>query len=319
MQLLRDIALFVEVVNSKSFTHAAQNLDMPASTLSRRISALEAEIGLRLLNRTTRRVETTPAGLAYYTRCAHLVEAARVAHEDISTQENTAKGLLRLSCSPDFATLYLPDVLTAFTQRYPRIDIELDLSPRIADLASEGLDAALRIGRLADSNLVARKLGELSLGLYAAPQYVAIAPPLQQPEDLAQHMCLRMGKQGRATQWRLYPVSPSTNHTPNTPTPHDARSVVVQGRFTARSVTLIRQLALRGAGIGAIDHCMARHDVQQGTLVPVLPDWQLASAPLHLVTPSRLMPARVRLFGDFLAAQLGYTTQPQPRANTAPL
>lgn len=318
MQLLRDIALFVEVVNSKSFTHAAQNLDMPASTLSRRISALEAEIGLRLLNRTTRRVETTPAGLAYYARCAHLVEAARVAHEDISTQENTAKGLLRLSCSPDFATHYLPEVLTAFTQQYPRIDIELDLSHRIADLASEGLDAALRIGRLADSNLVARKLGELSLGLYAAPQYVAIAPPLQQPEDLAQHMCLRMGKQGRATQWKLYPVSTPKSPS-NTLTLRDARSVVVQGRFTARSVTLIRQLALRGAGIGAIDHCMARHDVQQGTLVPVLPDWQLASAPLHLVTPSRLMPARVRLFGDFLATQLGQTTPPQLRANTAPL
>lgn len=297
MQLLRDIALFVEVVQTKSFTQAAHNLDIPASTLSRRIAWLEGEIGLQLLHRTTRRVEPTPEGLAYYERCAHLVDAARVAHEDLSEHAHAAKGLLRLSCSPDFATMYLPPVLTAFTRQYPAVDVALDLSPHLVDLGGEGLDAALRIGRLADSSLVARRLGTLQLGLFAAPQYLAIAPALAQPEDLAQHMCLRMGSSGHATQWKLHPRHSSASQ-------RSARSVTVRGRFSVRSVAMIRQLALQGAGIGVIDLHLGQRDVAQGRLVPVLTDWTLAPAPLHLITPSRRMPARVRVFGDFLAAHL---------------
>ena len=293
MQLLRDIALFVEVVNTKSFTLAADHLDMPASTLSRRISLLEQSIGLRLLNRTTRRVEVTDAGAAYYAKCVHLVEEARVAHEDLVDNAVRAKGTLRLSCSHDFATHYLPEVLADFTRSHSGLSIELDLSSRRVDLVAENFDAALRLGKLPDSTLVARKLGALQSGLYAAPVYLRDAPPLREPADLAQHMCIRMNNSEKGSVWTLYGTDDST-----------PQRIPVQGRFCMAGMSLIRQLVLRGGGIGVIDEQLANDDKAAGRLLRVLPDWNLAPTPLHLLTPSRLMPARVRLFGDFLAERL---------------
>jgi DNA-binding transcriptional LysR family regulator len=122
--LLSDIALFIEVVHGKSFTKAAERLDMPASTLSRRVSALETTIGFRLLNRTTRKVEVTEEGAAYFRRCKHLVEEATLAHEEISETIHVASGVLRLACTPDFANLYLAPVLTRFSKENPAVSVE---------------------------------------------------------------------------------------------------------------------------------------------------------------------------------------------------
>ncbi len=292
MQLLRDIALFVEVVNMKSFTRAASNLDMPPSTLSRRIAGLERHIGLRLLNRTTRRVEVSDAGAAYYARCAHLVEEAQVAHEQLAETATVARGTLRVACSGDFAALHLPVAVTEFVRRYPEINLEFDLSPRIADLMAENLDAALRIGTLADSTLVARRIATLRLSLYAAPSYLTSNPPPRKPEDLSHHQCIRMRADEAASHWLLSSGKPSRAL--------QKKRVAVTGKLVANSVSMIRQLTLLGAGIGVIDQGMANDDVAHGRLVPVLTNWELAPVAVHLVTAARLMPARVRVFGDFL-------------------
>ena len=292
MHLLRDIALFVEVVNTKSFTRAAHHLEMPPSTLSRRISGLERDIGLRLLNRTTRRVEVTEAGAAYYARCAHLVAEARVAHEQLAETVKVARGVLRIACTPDFATLYLGPIVVEFTRRHPQVDIELALSSRMDDLLFDNLDLALRIGKLADSSLVARRVATLELGLYAAPGYVAAAPALEHPDDLGRHMCIRMRSDDAGSTWTLRRRADCVQA--------GGVSVRVTGRFVASSTLLIRQWTLAGAGIGVIDRTAAASGVQSGQLRPVLPDWQLAPVPLHLLTSSRLVPARVSLFGDFL-------------------
>ena len=307
MNLLRDIALFVEVVNTRSFSRAAPNLNMPPSTLSRRISGLEQEIGLRLLNRTTRKVEVTEAGAAYFGRCAHLVDEARVAHEDLAETVNVGRGTLRLSCTADFACVYLPDILTDFTRMYPAINVDLDLSSRFADLISEGLDGALRIGKLSDSALVARRIGSLHLGLYASPAYLEHAPALFRPKDLAKHVCIRLSSTERGSNWQLHRIGPTLERT------RDAapESVKVEGRFSVSSVFMIRELTLRGAGIGVIDHRLAQASVESGELVHVRAQWCLAPAPLHLLTPSRLMPARVRLFREFLTERLK-ATNPAP-------
>jgi DNA-binding transcriptional LysR family regulator len=286
------MALFVEVVNTRSFTRAAENLEMPPSTLSRRISGLERGIGLRLLNRTTRRVEVTDAGAAYYAKCAHLVAEARVAHEQLAETVNVAKGTLRIACTPDFATQYLAPVVVAFTRRYPRVNVELSLSPRMEDLLVENLDLALRIGKLSDSALVARRVATLQLGLYAAPSYFAVAAPPGHPADLSRHVCIRMRADGAGSTWTLSRRG-SSDHTVGV-------SVPVTGRFVVSSTLLIRQLTLLGAGIGVIDQVAAAEEVKAGRLLPVLPDWRLAPVPLHMLTSSRLVPARVRLFGDFL-------------------
>ena len=298
--LLRDMALFVEVVRTRRFTAAAANLEMPASTLSRRIAALERSLGLALLTRTTRRVDVTEAGARYFARCAHLVEEARVAHEQIRGGAQQASGTLRLSCTPDFATFYLPPLLEAFTKQHPAVDIELDLSPRVVDLYGEQLDAAVRIGTLPDSSLVARRLGALHRGLYAAPGYLTTAGAPAAPQELVRHMCVRLRAGDAGRSWRLRPANGEDG---------EATNIDVDGRFVAGSVSMVRELVLRGAGIGAIDSLIVSDDVARGRLVAVLADWELAPAPVHMLTVSRFTPARVRLFANLLAARLGGAAQ----------
>ena len=297
MDLLRDIALFVEVVKAGNFTRAAAQLDMPASTLSRRIAGLEQEIGLRLLNRTTRRVEVTDAGAAYFARCAHLVEEALIAHEDIAAAVNAIKGTLRLACPVDFAQNYLPGPLAEFTRQHPQVDVELDLSSRVVDLAAGQYDAALRLGPLPDSNLVARHIVDLQAALYAAPGYLRDAPKLATPDDLVNHACLRLRTHAGMAPWPLLPTSAK------------ARGAVVvpelpPGKYRADNTGLLRRLALAGAGITAIDTTLVAEDVAAGRLQRVLPKWRIVPVPLHLLTPSRLVPARVRTFATFLANHL---------------
>ena len=299
MQLLRDIALFVEVVNTKSFTTAARHLEIPPSTLSRRIRGLEQQIGLHLLNRTTRRVDVTEAGAAYYAKCAHLVEEARVAHEDLMDNYTQAKGTLRLSCSADFANHYLPDVLTQYTQRYPQVGVELDLTSRVVDLVAENFDAALRFGRLPDSGLVAKTIARLQPMLVASPSYLQNAPALTRPQQLEQHMCLRMHARESGSGWTLRRISSGA-----------IQVIPVQGRFVVASVALNKTLALKGAGIAVIDQALVQEEIHSGQLVHLLPQWALLPAELHLLTPSRLMPARVRLFGEMLVTSLAQRSRP---------
>jgi DNA-binding transcriptional LysR family regulator len=289
------MALFVEVARTRSFTTAAGNLGMPASTLSRRIAGLERALGLTLLTRTTRRVDVTDVGTDYFARCAHLVEEARIAHEQIRRGAQRASGTLRLSCTPDFASFYLPCVLETFTRQHPDVNVELDLSHRVVDLYGEPLDAAVRIGALPDSALVARPLGSLRRGLFAAPSYLDVAGAPTSPHDLAAHMCVRLQAGEPGQSWHLIPTGGRGD---------GAQRIGVGGRFAAGSVSMVRALVLRGAGIGALDRLIAQDDLEQGRLVAVLPDWELVSAPVHLLTVSRFAPARVRLFGDLLSEKL---------------
>lgn len=299
---LADIALFVEVVKARSFSRAAEVLEMPASTLSRRIAALERAVGLRLLARTTRRVDTTEAGAAYFARCAPLVEEARNAHEQLAADTAQARGTLRLACTPDFATLYLAPLLVDFTRRHTGVSVQLLLGQEAIDLDAERVDAALRFGPLPDSTLVARPLALLQAGLYAAPDYLVRAEPVQVPADLARHACVLLRG---PTVWRLRRVDAASADGPADGPADTGTEVAVQGRLAAGSMTMVRELTLRGCGIGMVDRAMARPEVQAGRLVELLPAWRPAPVPLSLLTPSRLMPARVRLFGDHLAAHLG--------------
>lgn len=292
MQLLRDIELFVEVVNARSFSKAAVRLDMPTSTLSRRIADMERTLGLRLLNRTTRKVEVTEAGATYYARCAHLIDEARIAHEHLTESALLPRGTLRLACTPDFATLYLPDVLVRFAKSYPAVDVELDLSSRRLDLTSEHIDAALRIGDMPDSGLVSKPLGWLQHQLFAAPGYLRVHGRPATPADLATHAGVRSRSGPGGSRWVLLNESAQRE------------SVAITSRFTAGGVGMARELALRGAGIAALDPKAAQADVQARRLEPVLTRWRLEPVPLNLVTASRLMPARVRAFAGLLAATL---------------
>ena len=194
MELLNDMALFVDVAQARSFRRAADATGVPSSTLSRRISALEKAIGLRLLHRTTRKVELTEAGQLYYERCRRIVEEARLAHEQLGEMQAQPSGTLRASLPVDFATTYLAPLIAEFAGLYPGIAFDLDLTPRRVDLVAEPFDVAIRMGELHDSNLIARLLAKLSVQAYASPRYLEISGEPKHPSDLAQHECLGFSK-----------------------------------------------------------------------------------------------------------------------------
>lgn len=294
--LFSDIALFVEVVNAKSFTKAAERLEMPVSTLSRRVSALEATIGFRLLNRSTRKVEVTEEGAAYFRRCKHLVEEATLAHEEISNTIHVASGSLRVACTSDFANLYLASVLTRFSREHSAVTVELSLSSRVEDLLSNNVDLAIRLGSLSNSNLVARPLGTLKQGLYASPKFLKSPSALiSTPQDLSLVECIRINSSESGAAWFMRPASSFEG---------EGITVGVTGRFVAGGPYLACQLAIQGCGVGLLDQSLAQAHVQSGQLVRVLQAWQPADVPVHALTTSRLIPARVRRFVEHLAQAL---------------
>ena len=296
MELLSYMHLFVEVARTKSFRRAADALDMPNSTLSRHIAELEKKIGLRLLNRSTRKVELTEAGEVFFKRCQSIVEEARIAHESLLDVAERPTGTLRVSMPADLATGYLGPIIADFAKAYPLIAFEFDLSPRPIDLQAEPFDLAIRIGPppTAPSTLVARPIAVLPRYLYASPAYLRSAAPLTHPNDLDRHVvCIVDGaaRQERAER-TFYRGGESVG-------------VMIGTRFAMNSVALSRTLAIQGVGLAVLNNVLALDDVELGRLVRVLPDWSLAPVQVHALTETRLLPARARLFIDFLKAQLG--------------
>lgn len=283
---LNDMALFVEVVKAKGFVRAAEAIGMPSSTLSRRISELEKSIGLRLLNRTTRRVELTEAGRTYYEQCKRIVDEAKLAHEQLGSLVANPTGMLRVSLPVDFANIYLTDILAEFAEAYPGISFDLDLTPRLVDLIAEPFDVAIRMGEPEDSMLIARPLARLQPFLFASPDYIARNGVPSHPRELANHDCLHMPK---AKHWRL------TNGSENV-------DIEVKGRFMLNSNSMIRGLTALGQGIALIPEQIVADHVAAGRLRRILPEWQGAAIPVYAITETRLLPAKTQRFIEFLRA-----------------
>jgi DNA-binding transcriptional LysR family regulator len=288
MELLNDMALFVEVVNAKGFRGAAEATGVPNSTVSRRISLLEKAIGLRLLHRTTRRVELTEAGRIYYERCRRIVDEARIAHEQLGEMLAQPSGVLRASLPVDFSTIYLAPIITEFAERYPGISFDFDLTPRRVDLVTEPFDVAIRMGEQPNSTLIARQLAMLTAQVYASPRYLARAGEPKTPKDLSQHECLGFPK---ADTWTLQ------NGT-------DTVQVQVGGRYVLNSVGMFRRLATLDQGLILLPKAVVADDLARGDLQQVLPGWQGKPMPVYAFTETRLLPAKTQRFIEFLKERL---------------
>lgn len=287
---LSDMALFVEVAKAMSFRGAAAAIGVPNSTLSRRISALEKAIGLRLLHRTTRRIELTEAGQIYFERCKRIVDEAQLAHEQLGDMLAKPNGVLRASLPVGFAITFLAPLVAEFASRYPAITFEFDLSSRRADLVTEPVDLAIRMGESQDSKLISRQITQLPRHLYAAPRYIERAGEPLRPSDLAAYECLRL-RSGEADIWTLRHARESV-------------AVPVQGRFLLNDVGMIQRLAILGCGIAMLAEAVAAEDVAQGRLRRVLPEWQAPPISVYAITETRLLPAKTQLFIDFLRTSL---------------
>lgn len=295
MELLNDMALFVEVVKANGFRRAAEVTGMPNSTVSRRISALEQAIGLRLLHRTTRRIELTEAGQLYFERCRRIVNEARLAHEQLGEMLAQPSGLLRVSLPVDFGNITLAPLIAEFARRYPGISFELDQTPRRVDLVSEPVDVAIRMGESPSSNLIARKLTMLPRLLYASPRYLELAGEPRQPSDLSSHECLRL-RSAQPDTWVLQDDAGKAE-------------VAVGGRFVLNSVGMIRRLAMLDLGIGMLNEEIVADELAEGRLRRVLPQWQASPVPVYAITETRLLPAKTQRFIEFLRERLGQTGQ----------
>jgi DNA-binding transcriptional LysR family regulator len=290
VELLNDMALFVEVVKARGFRNAAEAVGIPNSTVSRRISVLEKAIGLRLLHRTTRKIELTEAGQIYFERCKRIVDEAKLAHEQLGELLAQPSGILRASLPVDFANIYLAPLIAEFARQYPGISFDFDLTPRLVDLVSEPFDVAIRMGNQPNSNLIARRLTNLRCCLYASPRYLENFGELANPADLAQHECIGF-KTTKASTWTLHSADNSDE-------------VVVGGRFQLNSVGLIRRLAMLDLGIAILPEEIVAEDVAQGRLRRILPDWEGPSTPVYAMTETRLLPAKTQRFIDFLREHL---------------
>lgn len=297
MELLNDMALFVAVGHTLSFRKAADAAGVPNSTLSRRISALEKAIGLRLLHRTTRKVELTEAGQIYYERCRRIVDEARLAHEQLGELLAQPSGVLRASLPVDFATIYMAPLVAEFAQRYPGISFDFDLTPRRVDLVSEPFDVAIRMGELSDSNLVARLLARLPVGAYASPRYLQLSGEPLHASELAQHECLGFPKAGK---WLLQRGA-------------ETAEIEISGRFMVNSVGMLRRLATLDLGVTLLPEEIAADDVAAGRLRPILPAWRGPATPVYALTETRLLPAKTQRFIEFLQERLTQQAGVHPR------
>lgn len=289
MELLNDMALFVEVVKAKGFRSAGEVIGIPNSTLSRRIGALEKAIGLRLLHRTTRKIELTEAGQIYFERCKRIVDEARLAHEQLGEMLAQPTGVLRASFPVDFAVTYLAPLIAEFAGLYPGITFDFDLTPRRVDLVSEPFDVAIRMGESESSQLIARTLASFTPYLYASPAYLERSGEPGQPADLERHQCLSIL---RAGSWTLHDGELSD-------------TVPVGGRFTLNNVGMIRRLATLDMGIVLMPEEVVADELASGKLRRIMPEWYGAPVPVYAITETRLLPAKTQRFIEFLRERLG--------------
>ncbi|MEB0031882.1 LysR family transcriptional regulator [Undibacterium sp. RTI2.1] len=287
-----DLLLFARVVDEGSFSRAAERLGLPKSTLSRRITELESQLGERLLLRTTRKLSVTDFGhavLAHAHQVTAEVESTMALAQHRQVQPS---GRLRVSMPNDFANDVLANLLADFIATYPAISLELDLSARRVDLISENFDVAIRMGDLPDdATLAARRLLVATVGLYAAPSYLEKRGIPHEPEALMEHDCLRiLTRNGEPAVWSFIRDEESWKGSP-------------PARAIANSPDALVRLARSGAGITMLSDYFAEDMIKRGELVQVLCDWQMPSVTAWAVFPGRrLMPARTRVFLDALQA-----------------
>ncbi|HKY36885.1 MAG TPA: LysR family transcriptional regulator [Polyangiaceae bacterium] len=290
------VSAFVRVVEQQSFTGAAKALHLPKSSVSRRVTELEEELGVQLLHRTTRKLALTEAGRAYYEQAERALGELQAAAESASGLDTEARGIVRLTAPFDTGVMGLADILAEFAQTYPDIHVELSLSSRLVSLVDEGFDIGIRGGPTRDPSLVSRRAGKDVMALYASPDYLKRRGRPKTIEQLAEHDCvLFRARHGKAI-WKL--TGPSGQDS----------SVEVQGPISVDEMLFVRQAVGAGLGIGILPSIVVGRCARVADANPVeriLPDFHLGGGEVSIVTPSgHRRPRRVTLLRDFLLERI---------------
>lgn len=296
MDRLEDLRLFTLVAEGRSFTRAAEKLGLSKSAASRRVAELETRLGARLFNRTTRHISLTQVGEGFYHRVSQILDSLEEAERSVVSQHAAPRGVLKLAAPMSFGVKHLADAIARFMDQYPEVEIDMDLSDRFVDLVEEGYDMAVRIGRLKDSSLVARKLCPARIIVCASPGYLERQGVPQTPADLAQHHCLLYTGSANPEQWPFRAA----------PGSEEVRMARVGGRLRANNGDALREAALAGQGITLLPSFIVGDDLAHGRLVPVLMEHTVSQSAVFAVYPaSRHLSPKVRVFVDFLSSRFG--------------
>ncbi|TVR04743.1 MAG: LysR family transcriptional regulator [Deltaproteobacteria bacterium] len=286
---LNEMTIFVRVVDSGTITGAARELQLPKSTVSRRIASLEERLGVQLLLRTTRRLRLTEAGSAYYERASVIVRDAEAADRAAGALQDQPWGMLRISAPPVFADAYFGPLLSEYLRRHPDVQIDLDVSLHQVDLLRDGYDAVIRAGVLHDSSLMSKRIGDRRYVHVASPAYLQEFPRPEHPNDLARHRIVTFGVDGPGpVQWNFE---------------RDGESVQigVNGRLHVNNFAVARDAALDGLGIARLPLFVCVDALREGRLVSVLDPWIQDRGGIYILWPdNRHMPAKLRAFIDLV-------------------
>lgn len=294
MENLTDIAVFLEVVEAKGFTAAARNLDLSRSVASKAVSRLEARLGVRLLNRTTRRTSLTEAGAALHARAARAMEEIREAELEVARLQAHPRGTLRVTVPMSFGLLHVSPAVPEFLRRHPEVKVDLLMEDRTIDLVAERYDAAIRISRKEDSSLVERRIAPCRMVVCAAPSYVERRGAPVTPEDLGDHDCIGYTYARTPHQWHF--TGPGGK----------SLSVHVRGPYQVNNGLAQREAALAGVGVILVPTFYVGEDLGEERLVRLLPRYETPPLSICAVYPQRRhLPPKVRAFVDFMAERFG--------------
>ncbi|WP_337271470.1 LysR family transcriptional regulator [Oryzifoliimicrobium ureilyticus] len=288
------LSVFVSAVDNGSLAAAARAHGITPAMAGKHVAAIEAELGVRLLQRTTRKLHLTDIGLDYYQRSRLILDALDEADRSASQQQDQPHGTLRVSAPTTFGVLYLGQPVAEYTKRYPNVFVEMSLEDRYVDLIEGGFDMAIRIGTLPDSSLISRKFGESGMAACAAPSYLDKHGRPNDPADLRRYDCLAFSKATSAGDWSF--------------TDRKGKTVTVSGppRLKADNMQMLLAAALDGGGIVYGPTFLLREHIASGRLEQVLPDFATKSLGIHAVYPSsRMLGTKVRCFVDILERSLG--------------
>lgn len=288
---LDDMRVFATVVECGGFTAAGRALGLPKSSISRRVQGLEEFLGVRLLQRTTRKLSLTDAGERYYADCSRILAAADHANQRISDSQTEPCGVLRLTAPPILGEAFLGPLINRYLERWPAVRVELDLSGEFRDLIGDQFDLAIRVGHLNDSSYVARRLGESIGTLCATPEYLARRGEPNHPNDLQDHDLIEFGGLNNTLgRWRF-----------SGPHGEGDQTVSFEPRYRTGSIVLLLQAIYAGIGIGWLPNYTAQEQIAEGRLQRVLPHWPMPTLPVHAVYPTREnLAIKVRAFIELM-------------------
>jgi len=288
MDRLDAMEMFVRIVETGSFSSVARELGTTQPTISKQLTALESHLKTRLLNRSTRKLSLTESGQAYYERCKRIIDDVREAESTLGRLQGSISGHLHIDTSIAMGQMFLTPLVLKFQRQYPELSVELTLNDRFIDIVEEGVDVAIRIGRLGESNVVARKIGATRRVTIATPDYLKQHGRPRHPEDLTHHNCLLYSYLSTGNEWMFQG-------------PEGEIRVRVSGNFKSNNGHALREALLAGRGIAVSPDWLAHDGLRDGTTEAILTEFAPTPMDINAVFPSnRMLSAKVRAFVDFL-------------------